>query len=429
MWGVPARHGDVPSAYPKAFTEPDYEIHLRIPNGMTVTQDTLDRVGVKEPDELVLLLGWSLYGLKQAGILWHQLLRDTLLKIDFVQCIQDPCLFYKADEDGVAIVGVYVDDLLITGTTVERIDQFFTDIKVLDLKDLGIVERFLGMRIEWTNEGGYCIDQEQKIEGVIEKHCLAEANLVRVPIPEMQVIEGDNERLKEKDVGLHRVPTIKDFQSLVGSLLWVSRCTRPEITFAVHRVTRRSQAPTMQDYQLAKRIARYLKGTKGLKLHLREESEPQSPMRIVTFSDADFAADIEDGKSVSAGVQVVNGITVGWHCMKQAAVAQSTVEAEFVSAAVGGRESQGLKELYKELGQRVKSPVVLKIDNQAAVNQIENEASSASTKHVDGTKHVDVKLQFLRDYAKKKTVKPTHESTKKMVDDLLMKVLPAPRIQ
>nr|CCA20945.1 PREDICTED: similar to pol polyprotein putative [Albugo laibachii Nc14] len=302
MWGISAKHGDVPSAYSKAFTESKYEIHLRILDGVTVTQETLDRIGVKEPDQLVLLLGRILYGLKHAGRLWHQLLCDTLLKIDFVQCIHDPCAFYKADEHGMTIVGVYVDDLLITGTTVERIDQFFTDMKVLELKDLGIVEKFLGMRIVWTKEGGYCIDQEQAIEEVLEKHGLAEANPVRVAISEVQVIEGDNELLKQKAVRLHRVPTIKDFQCLVGSFLWLSRCTRPDISFAGHRATRRSPAPTMQDYKLAKNIARYLKGTKGLKLHLREYSEPQSPIRIVSFSDADFVADNEDRKPVSAGV-------------------------------------------------------------------------------------------------------------------------------
>nr|CCA26269.1 hypothetical protein CLUG_05877 [Albugo laibachii Nc14] len=160
-----ARHVDVPSAYPKAFTKPVYEIHLRIPDRITVTVDTVDRLGFKDPDELLLLLGRSLYGLEQAGRLRHHFLCETLLKIDFVQCIHDPCAFYKADEDGMTIVGVYVDDLLITGTTVERIVQFFTDMKVLELKDLGIVEKFLGMKIARTNEGGYCIDQEQKIEG------------------------------------------------------------------------------------------------------------------------------------------------------------------------------------------------------------------------------------------------------------------------
>ena len=101
--------------------------------------------------------------------------------------------------------------------------------KVLELKDLGTVEKFLGMRIAWKKEGGYCIDQEQTIEEVLEKHGMAEANSVRVLISEVQVIEGGNGLLKEKALRLLRVPTIKDFPSLVGSLLWVSRCTCPDI--------------------------------------------------------------------------------------------------------------------------------------------------------------------------------------------------------
>lgn len=63
-------------------------------DGIKVTQGTLERLGVMEPDELVLLLGRNRYGLNQAGRLWHQVLCDTLLKIDFVQCINDPCFFY-----------------------------------------------------------------------------------------------------------------------------------------------------------------------------------------------------------------------------------------------------------------------------------------------------------------------------------------------
>uniref|UniRef100_A0AAV1V9E2 Uncharacterized protein n=1 Tax=Peronospora matthiolae TaxID=2874970 RepID=A0AAV1V9E2_9STRA len=102
-------------------------------------------------------------------------------------------------------------------------------------------------------------------------------------------------------------------------------------------------------------MLRYLKGEKGYKLHFCENSEPQSPIRIVSFSDADLAAETEDRKSVSAGVQVVVGITVGWCCKKQAAVAQSTPEAEFVAASVGGREAPGLKILNEELGQLVKT--------------------------------------------------------------------------
>ena len=158
--------------------------------------------------------------------------------------------------------------------------------------------------------------------------------------------------------------------------------------FAVHRATRRTHAPTLMDYKVAKRIARYLKGTRSLKLCLEHDDGISIPLRITSYSDADFAADKDDRKSISANVVYVNGIIAGWNCKKQGTVALSTAEAEFVAAAVGGREALGLKELFEEFGMQSKTPMILKIDNQAAIIQLESEASAASSKHVD------VKLKF-----------------------------------
>ena len=83
----------------------------------------------------------------------------------------------------------------------------------------------------------------------------------------------------------------------------------------------------------------------------------------------------------------------------------------------------GLKELFEELGVKTKTPIVLKIDNQAAIKQLKNEASAASAKHID------VKLKFLKDFTKRGVVEPEHVSSGNMVADLLTKTLHAPRIQ
>ncbi|CAI5705568.1 unnamed protein product [Peronospora effusa] len=157
-------------------------------------------------------------------------------------------------------------------------------------------------------------------------------------------------------------------------------------------------------------------------MHLRVDEGNLIPVRITCFTDADFAGDRKDRKSVSAVVIMVNGATVRWHCKKQSAVAVSTAEAEFVAAAAGGQEVLGLKELFSELGLQVKTPIVLAMDNQVAIKQIKNEASSASAKHVD------VKLKFLRDYATKEVVKPSFVKSHDMLADLLTKALPAPRV-
>ncbi|KAE8895633.1 hypothetical protein PF005_g192 [Phytophthora fragariae] len=116
IWGVPARHGDVPNAYVKDPTEEGFEVFLIIPDGMEFTAAELAELGVDDVSKLGLLLGQSLYGLKQAGRLWRKLLHKTLLGFGFSQCLTDSCVYVKIDEDGITVVGTWVDDLLVTAT-------------------------------------------------------------------------------------------------------------------------------------------------------------------------------------------------------------------------------------------------------------------------------------------------------------------------
>nr|CCA23102.1 PREDICTED: hypothetical protein [Albugo laibachii Nc14] len=118
--------------------------------------------------------------------------------------------------------------------------------------------------------------------------------------------------------------TVKKFKYLVGSLLWLSRCSRPDISFAVHRVTRHTHSPTEEDWKLAKRIA------------------------SVGYSDADFAADRLDRKSFMK---------------KQGGVSLSTMEAECTAASVVVAQMLGLRELTHEIGLECKKPMIFYVDN------------------------------------------------------------------
>ena len=82
-----------------------------------------------------------------------------------------------------------------------------------------------------------------------------------------------------------------------------------------------------------------------------------------------------------------------------------------------------MKELLEEIGMKTKAPIVLKVDNQAAIKQLQNEASAAIAKHVD------IKLKFLKDYVKQGNVLPEHVASKDMVADLLTNTLSTPRVE
>lgn len=218
-------------------------------------------------------------------------------------------MFVKLEQNGNAVVGAYVDDLLVTATSNEKVDQFFGDMQVLELKDLGEVSKYFGMRVARSDNFDYALDQTSTISELLERFRLGSANALRAPILKTLPSAEDSVLPIEGDSAIDQ-PSVQQFESLVGSLQWIAQCTRLDITFAVHRVTRRTHAPTLQDWKLAKKIPQYLSGTKDLKLTLTNDGGAKFPVRIHCYSDADFAGDTDDRKLVSAAVVQVNGVLV-----------------------------------------------------------------------------------------------------------------------
>ena len=90
------------------------------------------------------------------------------MSLEFTQCLTDMCVYWKQDDTRLIVVGVYVDDLLVTATASSLIDMFFADLNNLSVKNLGIAHKFLGMRIKHDDENGYDIDQEVTIVDMLK---------------------------------------------------------------------------------------------------------------------------------------------------------------------------------------------------------------------------------------------------------------------
>uniref|UniRef100_A0AAV1SYJ7 Polyprotein n=1 Tax=Peronospora matthiolae TaxID=2874970 RepID=A0AAV1SYJ7_9STRA len=174
---------------------------------------------------------------------------------------------------------------------------------------------------------------------------------------------------------------------------------------------------------MAKRFARYLKGTAALKIPMKPEYDGDGTMRLEAFSDADYAADKSDRKSVTGGVVRLNRMAVSWSARKQGGVALSTMEAEFVAASEVAREVLGLREMLREVGLEPALPMQLHVDNQAAISQIAGEASSLKAKHVD------VRLKFLCDFARRGVVVAIYVRSEQMLADLMTKALDATKLR
>jgi hypothetical protein len=187
----------------------------------------------------------------------------------------------------------------------------------------------------------------------------------------------------------------------------------------VHRLTPQTHAPCIADWKLGKSILRYLIGTAAFCLRQKSDGVLKD-LQFSAYSDADFAADVADRKSVSAILVYLNGMLITWVCSKQDNLSLSTMESEFVAAARAAQEIMGCIELAHEIGCVVDSPALLCMDNQAAIAQVESEASSYKSKHVD------IKHKFIKDLYRKKIIKPTYVPAVDMKADLLTKAMPAP---
>ena len=388
-WKLPAKHGDIPNAYVKADEEAHLDIYLQTPQGMDVEYKTLKSLGAKRNNDLVLQLRKSLYGLEQVGRLWSQLLHTRLTEAGFEQRVADMCLCHKQDGEDVGVVGVYVDDLLATGTSAVAVNNRFASLGLLSIKDLGRVSKFLGMRVALDDDGSSVLDQEEAIKDLLREHGLYEANSTLAPIgADCYEVQDEDSALLE-ETSTFTSPSIKNLQSLVGSLLWVARCTRPDVTFAVHKAMRQTHQPRVHDWKLAKRIARYLKGTQRLKMKMETRVEDRDLPTLKSYSDADFASGKQDRKSLTESVILLNGMSLSWSAKKQGGVSLSTMEAEFVDAAEASRELIGVREMLDEVGMAPALPMLIHVDNQAAIKQLEGEAPSIKAKHVD------VRLKFV----------------------------------
>ena len=188
-----------------------------------------------------------------------------------------------------------------------------------------------------------------------------------------------------------------NYQRMVGKLIYLSH-TRPDIAFAVSKVSQHCHDPKKKHLNDVYRILRYLKGSPGRGLYFKKSDRRD----IEIFTDADWAGDLTDRKSTSGYCTYVWGNLVTWRSKKQSVVARSSAEAEYRAVALGICEGIWLTRVLKELQQKVTRPITLHCDNMAAIN-----ISLNPVQH-DRTKHVEIDKHFIRDRINKGVVQLQH---------------------
>jgi len=356
----------------------------------------------------------SLYGLKQASLIWYKLLRKVLEGLGFQRSEYDHAVFiYKRawkGEDVHCLLAMHVDDGLAGCNSQGFLDFIKTEIKKhFGIKDLGPLRNFLGVQFE--REKDTCelwIHQEMFIDSLLSDYDMVDCNAVKTPL------DRDNPLGLATDVYPAIANLTVSFQRLVGSLLFLQLCSRPDISFAVLVLSQHTSAPEPRHFAAAKRVLRYLKGTKSYRLHY---GGADCHLSFSGLSDADWAGDKMDRASISGFVWSLGGGPISWSAKKQNCIALSTTEAEYVALTRAIQEGIWLRHSLDQFQVKCPTPLVICTDNNGA------KSLSANDSNHGRAKHIDIRYHFIRSHIESQLFVVNHTPGTENTADIFTKPL------
>ena len=394
-FGFEIEQMDVPDAYLKGDLKEN--IYMDVPQGYELPS--------RQQDQVLRLLR-PLYGLKQSGREWNAKAKKHLNSIGFVPLTSDNCVFINRATH--VIIALYVDDLLIFSKSISAINtvkaQLFKEYKI---KDNGKASFILGIRIRRDAKHRLAIDQSTYLRKILQDYGMEDSYPVSTPIDGYHALTPSGPSDERTDQTA--------YQRRIGSLMYAMVATRPDIAFAVCKLSQFCQDPCVRHRTAVDRVFRYLKGTIDLCLvyDYTKEGHP------ISYADAAYGDDPVDRKSTFGHTLLIGNASVTWASKKQRTIASSTTEAEYIAMCQASKNLVWATRWIKELkfDHICNLPIKLLGDNQGTLDLIKN------PEHHSRTKHIDVQYHYIREVVADGYVEIEHIPTKEMTADIFTKPL------
>lgn len=375
----------------------DEDIYMEQPEGF---RDS------RYPDHVCKLLK-ALYGLKQAPRQWHAKIDSFLVhKLGFTCTAADACLYIRCSGNRLEIIALYVDDLLIAGNDVAAVAELKKELgDAFEMKDLGAAKVCLGLEISRNrNKRQLFLGQKKYVGTVLERFGMQNCKAVATPMESGFDITEESEPAEN-------VP----YREAIGSLMYLMIGSRPDLAFAVGKLSQFVEKPQTHHWVAVKRILRYIQGTSRFGILYGLNS---AKLTLEGYCDSDWGGNRTDRKSTSGFVFKIANAAVSWASRKQSVVALSSTEAEYISMCEAAKEAVWLGYIWSHIGNEKKgSPIKIEVDNQGAICMAKNSGSSRRTKHVD------IRYHFVRDQVQAGKVKFEYCRTEDMEADIFTKPL------
>ena len=391
-----------------------YNLHVHQMDVKTafLNGDLDEEIYMEQPEGFVLLgnekkvckLVKSLYGLKQAPKQWHEKFDNVILSHGFKHNNADKCIYSKFTNSFGVIICLYVDDLLIFGTNMQGVNdtkKYLTS--QFKMKDLGEVDTILGVKVR-KHSGGYSLCQSHYIEKVLLKFNHLKFKEANTPYDSsIKLLENAGRAVAQLE-----------YASAIGSLMYAMHCTRPDIAFAVCKMSRFTSNPGIEHWNAIGRVLGYLKRTINLGLSYNDY-----PTVLEGYSDASWITSATDNKSTSGWIFTIAGGAVSWASKKQTCITHSTMESEFIALAAAGKEAEWLRNLLFDikLWPQPMPSISLYCDSEATLSEAYNKVYNGKFTHIS-LRHKYVK-QLITDGV----INIVYVMTNKNLADPLKKIL------
>ena len=260
-----------------------------------------------------------------------------------------------------------------------------------------------------AREGKIRIDQVAYLDEILLKFGMDKCTSVKTPMEERLSESNRGQTLSKDEQAKYRM--------IVGSLLYLSCWTRPDISFAVSELSRFVSSAGEVHMKAANRVLRYLKGSREFGLQYSKSSDPINV--LWGYVDSDWAGCLDTRKSTSGYVLMLNGCAISWNAKRESVVALSSAEAEFMAASSLVQEVIAIRKLLEKLGVPQTDPTVIGEDNRTCIAWSEGSVGGS-----DRAKHIDLRKHFVHEAVLANHIKLEAVKSSDNLADLFTKPLP-----
>ncbi|KAJ0843621.1 putative RNA-directed DNA polymerase [Helianthus annuus] len=226
----------------------------------------------------------------------------------------------------------------------------------------------LGVKIIRTQEG-LVLSQSHYVDKILEKFNSGDTSVARTPVDTSQHLK------KNKGDGVAQL----EYSRIIGSLMYLMTCTRPDLAYAVSRLSRYTSNPCADHWKAITRVLRYIRYTRDYGLHYTRQ-----PAVIEGYTDANWISDNKDSKSTSGYVFTLGGAAIAWKSSKQTVIARSTMESEFIALNKSGEEAEWLRQFVEDIPRWPKPlpAICVHCDSQSAIGRAQSLMYNGRSRHM-----------------------------------------------